>query len=311
MSAVEIREVIGGPGEENRAVQLSMYPSLTGVSYRVGSFDEEIEPKAFRRSLAQDPDVILTLEHRGLALASTRPVDGAPTLGLNEDETGLRAMATLSPDDPDTQTLKVKARQAPLESSFAFKVGRQTWNSDYTKRTIHEVELHRGDVSIVGRAALSDTKGLVNIRGRGDLELRRRQAELIGKRLIGPGYVFDDSASTTLTVARIQPVGSYVETAKARRAAVMTGEARAGSKYSQADIDKLGKEGKAHKAADGHYHFPIDDHEDVKNAVRALGRAPASERPSIRRFIMKRAAALKATYLIPSTWQPGGSLAPA
>jgi hypothetical protein len=93
---------------------------------------------------------------------------------------------------------------------------------------------------------------------------------------------------------------------------VTGGERRACSKYSAADVQKLGKEGLAHKKLDGKgYNFPAADHEDVKNGVRALGRTPASERPSVRRFLIKRAQALGALYLIPKTWHAGGALAPA
>jgi hypothetical protein len=80
--------------------------------------------------------------------------------------------------------------------------------------------------------------------------------------------------------------------------------------YKQPDIDRLGAEGLAHKAKDGHFHFPVKTVEDVKNAIRALGRAPADERASIRRFVMKRASALgvSASDVIPESWQSDGTL---
>ncbi|MGO9763823.1 MAG: HK97 family phage prohead protease, partial [Solirubrobacteraceae bacterium] len=62
-----------------------------------------------------------------------------------------------------------------------------------------------------------------------------------------------------------------------------TGEMRASSKYTAADVAKLGREGLAHKKLDGSgYNFPAADHTDIKNGVTALGRTPASERPSVR-----------------------------
>lgn len=52
--------------------------------------------------------------------------------------------------------------------------------------------------------------------------------------------------------------------------------------------------------------FPIRNKTDLANAIRAVGRAPASDRPAVRRFIISRAKALGASY--PSTWNDDGSL---
>lgn len=80
------------------------------------------------------------------------------------------------------------------------------------------------------------------------------------------------------------------------------------ARYSQTEIDALGAKGQAFKNPDGHFSFPCADRQDVENAVRAVGRAPATLRPAIRRFIMGRAKALGCTSCIPDTWAPGGSL---
>ena len=61
---------------------------------------------------------------------------------------------------------------------------------------------------------------------------------------------------------------------------------------------ELAKEGKALK--DGSY--PIRNKADLKNAIRAIGRANKSKRAEVRKHIMKRAKALGATKLIPETW---------
>src|ERR1017187_10363465 len=104
MSQVELRQAEpGGP------IELRGYPSVIEAPYEVGSFTETIKANAFRRSLKNNPDVVLVLEHRGLALASTRPVNGAPTLTLSEDSRGLHATATLNPEDPDARLLKAKS----------------------------------------------------------------------------------------------------------------------------------------------------------------------------------------------------------
>ena len=68
---LELREQPGG------AVQLEGIASRTNVWYPVGPIEELIEPGAFRRSLAADPDVMLLVGHGdgglGLPLARTRP----------------------------------------------------------------------------------------------------------------------------------------------------------------------------------------------------------------------------------------------
>jgi HK97 family phage prohead protease len=216
--SVEIREAGG-------KVHLTLYPSVTESWYSMGSYEEIVRAGAFRTTLGNGPDVALLLEHAGLALASTRAVSGAqtPTLCLTEDEMGLRGDAELSPDDPDVRLLKAKAEQAPLEASFAFTIRRQTWDPEYTKREIHEVELHRGDIAIVGRAASPATQGLVALRGRGSLEQRKRQAELIGKRFVGHPESHIETRASGLRVASTPPLApSYVAIARARRDRLMS-----------------------------------------------------------------------------------------
>lgn len=62
---------------------------------------------------------------------------------------------------------------------------------------------------------------------------------------------------------------------------------------------KLAKEGKA--MPDGSY--PIENIEDLKNAIQAVGRAPDAKRSAVRQHIMKRAKALGHPELIPKDWQ--------
>ena len=54
--------------------------------------------------------------------------------------------------------------------------------------------------------------------------------------------------------------------------------------------------------------FPIRNRADLANAIRAVGRADAGSRTSVRRHIIKRARALNALSAIPSTWNPDGTL---
>lgn len=55
--------------------------------------------------------------------------------------------------------------------------------------------------------------------------------------------------------------------------------------------------------------FPIRNHDDLKKAIHAVGRAkPGSEHNKVRRFVIKRAKAIGGSHLIPSHWSADGSL---
>ena len=61
---------------------------------------------------------------------------------------------------------------------------------------------------------------------------------------------------------------------------------------------KLAKSGKAMPGGS----FPIRNGEDLKNAIKAFGRAKSSEKADVKRHIIKRARALGKSDLIPDTW---------
>lgn len=144
LSNVEVRE------EGDGVVRFAGYATVFGREYEVvdsfGAYVERVAPGAFDRTLAEGPDVVLVINHEGLPLARTK----SGTLRLMVDEIGLRVESELAADDPDVQALVPKFRRGDLdEMSFAFRVNGQAWNDDYTDRTITQVNLHRGDVSIV------------------------------------------------------------------------------------------------------------------------------------------------------------------
>jgi HK97 family phage prohead protease len=186
VNTVEVRSAGDG------TVNIELYASITEQWYDMVSYEEIVRAGSFRRTLNQpNLDCILTIEHAGLALASTVPVNGAPTLELSEDSTGLRAQATLSEDDPDVKMLLVKSRQAPLETSFRFLITSQKYDSNYEKREITGASLDRGDISVVGRAANPSTQGTVQFaRGAAGLQERKRQAELMGRHWHGGAHLF-------------------------------------------------------------------------------------------------------------------------
>jgi hypothetical protein len=68
--------------------------------------------------------------------------------------------------------------------------------------------------------------------------------------------------------------------------------------FSTQQRQKLAKKGNA--MPDGSY--PIANVQDLKNAIQAIGRAPAAKRSAVKSHIKKRARALGAENLIPPDW---------
>ena len=277
---IELREAPGGNGK----LTLEGYASRTETPYEVYPFTETIRRGAFKRSLREEPDTSLLVNHEGLPIARTT----AGTLQLAEDQKRTDVRAELEPEDPDVKAIEFKMRSGALsEMSMGFRATKQTWNEERTHRIIHEVALHRGDVSIVSAAASpTSTATLRSVEA--TLEQRQRMVERIGDRLCGPmGFTFEEpgSRSEEYATAGARPsrrrsqiaVKSNVEWAKSRRAHLRSGSvtrrsqinlakayaakgsrAHPGSnasvegqedqpRYTQAQIDKLGEEGKAFK----------------------------------------------------------------
>ena len=133
----------------------------TEIAYEVedefGSFTEIVRRGAFRRTLAEDPVVSLLVAHGGLPLASTR----SGTLRLSETDDGLEIDAALDARNPLAQeVMSGIGRGDVAEMSFGFRVhdGGQSWDADYTERDLTELNIHRGDVSIVDMGANPHTE---------------------------------------------------------------------------------------------------------------------------------------------------------
>lgn len=136
-----------------------------------GSYDEVIQKGAFANTLRQDPKVVLNVNHAGLALASTKA--NPPTLRLWEDDEGLQVEARIRKGIDRVEEIVAGIRDGNIdEMSFAFRVQRQKWSPDYMQRDILEVNLHRGDVSIVTYGANPNTATAIRADddpdGRGD-----------------------------------------------------------------------------------------------------------------------------------------------
>lgn len=117
------------------------YPVAGGPPY---GWIETIAEGACTKSVRERDDVRLLINHEGIPLGRTR----SKTLELESDTTGLRCASTLDGKSPLVCTLaSAMDRDDMDEMSFAFRVIRQEWNSDYTERRILEVML--ADVSVV------------------------------------------------------------------------------------------------------------------------------------------------------------------
>lgn len=131
----------------------SPYPVAGGPE--AGGFLETVTRTAFDQTLAGGPDVHFLINHEGVTLARTK----SGTLTLTTDRKGLLAEARIDRRDPMGQSLEVKMERGDLdEMSFAFRTVRQEWNEDYTERGLLEVNIDKGDVSVVNNGANDKTR---------------------------------------------------------------------------------------------------------------------------------------------------------
>ncbi|MBE5453499.1 HK97 family phage prohead protease [Mycobacteroides abscessus] len=122
-----------------------------------GGWIEQLDKGAFTNTLREKPDLHLLINHEGMPLARTK----SGTLQLGVDRHGLKVVSKLDRSDPDVQRLEPKMRRKDMdEMSFAFRVKGQKWectedypDDNYAYRTITEVSLHKGDVSVVNFGA--------------------------------------------------------------------------------------------------------------------------------------------------------------
>jgi HK97 family phage prohead protease len=172
---------------EDGAMRLSGYAAVFNDPSVPLPFSERIAPGAFRKTLSETPDVRLLINHEGLPLARTK--NG--TLTLSEDEVGLRFDADL-PDTTEARDLWTLIQRGDVDQmSFAFRVIRQKWSADRTERTLTEVSLADGDVSVVTYPAYPTTtvearEALVNA-----IQAVKEGREVSGESLIVLQSVFE------------------------------------------------------------------------------------------------------------------------
>lgn len=138
---------------DDGVMRLSGYAAVFNDASVPLPFKERIAPGAFRKTLSESPDVRLLINHEGLPLARTK--NG--TLMLTEDDRGLRFDAELA-DTQEARDIYTLVQRGDVDQmSFAFRVIRQNWSKDKTERTLTEVSLADGDVSVVTYPAYPTT----------------------------------------------------------------------------------------------------------------------------------------------------------
>lgn len=142
-------------GDSGPQSVLTGYACVTNAPYEMqdmfGPYDEVVRSGAFAKSINEQDDVRLLLNHDGLPLARTK----SGTLKLSEvtkpdaeGRTGLWCEAELDTNSHIVADIRSAMQRGDLdEMSFAFQVTKQEWSPDFMQRDIQEVRLF--DVSVV------------------------------------------------------------------------------------------------------------------------------------------------------------------
>ena len=144
------------------ALRFTGVASATERGYRMwdafGEYTEVIAASAFDETLRDDDlDVPLVLGHDQLRRIA-RTTNGSLELSVTGE--GLLVEAELDPSDDDVRYIAPKLRAGLIdEMSFAFRIDKGQWSPDFSEYRIEQVDLHRGDVSIVGWGANPYTGG--------------------------------------------------------------------------------------------------------------------------------------------------------
>lgn len=117
-----------------------------------GPYTEIVDRAAFDDTLARaDLDVPLVIAHDQIRRIARTTLD---TLRLSVSDDGLAVGADLDQTDVDVRYIAPKIRSGLIdEMSFAFRIESGQWSPDYSEYRITKVDMHRGDVAIVGFGA--------------------------------------------------------------------------------------------------------------------------------------------------------------
>lgn len=173
---------------DDGVMRLAGYAAVFNESSLPMPFTEYIAPGAFRKTLTETPDVRLLINHEGLPMARTK--NG--TLVLSEDDKGLYFDAELADTQESRDLHTLIARGDVDQMSFAFRVIRQKWNEDRTVRTLSEVSLSDGDVSVVTYPAYPTTTVEAREHLQNAVRAFKEGREISGESLLVLQGVFQD-----------------------------------------------------------------------------------------------------------------------
>lgn len=169
--------------QESGSLHFHGLASATNTPYEMydmfGPYTEIVAAGAFGKTLAQAGlDVPLVLNHDSLRRVADT-VTG--TLSLAETDRGLEADApNLDPADADVAYIVPKIRAGLIrEMSFRFRITKGSWSPDWMEYHIEEVDIHRGDVAIVGYGANPYTVSELRSPGEPVADLCRRSDEFV------------------------------------------------------------------------------------------------------------------------------------
>ena len=122
-------------------------------------YTEDVRPGSFRETLGR-PDLYVPflIGHNAAGIQMARTRSG--TMRLAEDTRGLHTEAMLSGRRSDVRDLADAVERGDMdEMSIGFVTLAQEWSEDWEQRHLTNVDLHRGDVSVVALAANPGTRG--------------------------------------------------------------------------------------------------------------------------------------------------------
>ena len=166
----------GADGDTPTTYAFGGYASVTGRAYEMwdwaGPYLETVNAGSFTETLSQPGlDVPLVLAHNSLRRIARTTLG---TLHLKEDDVGLDVNAPrLDASDPDVAYIAPKLLSRLIdEMSFMFRITEGEWSPDFMEYHINAVDIHRGDVAIVGYGANPFTAGS-GLRGASSKDLAR------------------------------------------------------------------------------------------------------------------------------------------
>lgn len=331
IDAPERRTIAASDFEIRRAgdsLALTGYASIFDHPYDVmggapRGWSESVDRRAFDQTLAGKPDLHLLINHEGMPLARTK----SGTLQLGTDSRGLLVSADLDRRDPDVQRLETKMARGDMdEMSFAFRVKADRWSDDDSARTLTEVSLHKGDVSIVNFGANPATSAQLNMRSvldfLADVDPEEAAAELRSlEEALDPARAAS-AAEQLAAVRRLLPARGRRALGLAEAKAVLAGDRELSERADQGNIStapaaQLDTAARRYALSqgwamppDGSYPIrPANMHgaDDLAAALMAVGRG-TGDHNAIRMHIMKRARAIGLGDKIPSNWGSDGSM---